>query len=185
MRVTSPGRILYRVRQFGRAVVAPRLPVSAQDLGQAHDMLPPDGWRIFKSMPRTEQHHAMSVWRSIRARGYDQPEAAQAALLHDCAKHGGGVTLVHRVAAVLIKSFAPGMWRRLKHMPEPARRDVRFPLWVHANHPARSAAAAAAAVCLPGAVELIRRHQEELRDDRPPAPIDDLLAAFQAADDEN
>lgn len=185
MAAISPARIVYRVRQFGRAVIAPRLPVDAADLGWARSVLPPDGWRLFAALPRSEQHHALNVWRSLQQRGCDQPEAAQAALLHDCAKHGGGVTLFHRVAAVLLKAFVPGAWQRLKPMAAPPARDVRFPLWVHANHPAQSAAAAAAAGCLPGAVELIRRHQEDLGADRPPSPVEDLLAAFQAADDEN
>jgi hypothetical protein len=58
-------------------------------------------------------------------------------------------------------------------------------VWAHLHHPERGAELAAAAGCDALAVALIRRHQE------PPAAhfgdpaLDGLLAALQAADDDN
>ena len=99
--------------------------------------------------------------------------------------HLGGVTLFHRVAVVLIKAFAPGAWKRLKSAPEPRRRDLRYPLWAHANHPATGAQLAAGVGCLPRAVSLIRRHQESLPQSAARSQEDTLLLALQRADDDN
>jgi hypothetical protein len=117
--------------------------------------------------------------------GDDDPSLAQAALLHDVAKHLGGVTLLHRVAVVLIKALAPAAWQRLKTSPEPSRRNLRYPLWAHANHPATSAQLAATAGCKPLAVSLIRRHQETLLPVTSRSGEDALLLVLQRADDDN
>jgi len=178
-------RAAYRVRQFGRALLAMLRGPDAQDLEQARKVLPPSGWQLFRAMPRADQMHALNVWRSIRKAGWNHLALSQAALLHDVAKHEGGVTLLHRVAVVLIKAFAPGSWQRLKSWPEPSRRDYRYPLWAHANHPRGSAMLAESVGCLAEAVDLIRRHQEPLRSAPPYAAADDLLGALQAADDDN
>ncbi len=136
-------------------------------------------------MPRSDQVHALKVWAALRAGGFDDPALAQAALLHDVAKHLGGVTLFHRVAVVLIKAFAPGAWQRLKTSPEPRRRSMRYPLWAHANHPATSARLASDAGCAPLAVSLMRRHQDAVPAGSAPSREDALLLALQRADDDN
>lgn len=180
---TSP-RPAYRVRQFGQALRARWRGPDERELAKARRALPDAGWRLFRGMPRSDQVHALKVWAAVKAAGHNDPALAQAALLHDVAKHLGGVTLMHRVAVVLVKAFAPGAWRRLKRSPEPARRDLRYPLWAHANHPATSAEIAARAGCLPVAVSLIRRHQEPVPTEGH-RPEDQLLLALQRADDDN
>ncbi len=136
-------------------------------------------------MPRSDQVHALKVWAALRGAGYDDPALAQAALLHDAAKHLGGVTLFHRVAVVLIKAFAPGAWQRIKQSPEPPRRSLRYPLWAHANHPTTGARLAADAGCVAQAVSLIRRHQDAVPPGVDHTREDDLLFALQRADDDN
>lgn len=178
-------RPAYRVRQFGQALRARWRGPDEQELAEAHRTLPAAGWRLFQDMPRSDQVHALKVWAAMRARGFDDPGLAQAALLHDAAKHLGGVTLLHKVAVVLIKAFAPVAWCKLKTSPEPSRRDVRYPLWAHANHPATGAQLAADAGCLPLAVTLIRRHQDSLSADQQNSREDELLLALQRADDDN
>lgn len=185
MRANLPRRVAYRVQQFGRALLATWHGPDRQELEQARAALPQAGWQLFAGMPHAEQRHALSVWRSLKAGGHEQPELAQAALLHDVAKHRGGVGLVHRVAVVLIKALTPGIWRRLKTLAEPPRTDLRYPLWAHAHHPACGAVLASAAGCSPKAVDLIRRHQESLATSQFGKPADALLAALQAADDDN
>lgn len=178
-------RPAYRVRQFGQALRSHWRGPDAQALDDARQILPDAGWRLFQDMPRSDQVHALKVWAAVRALGLDEPALAQAALLHDVAKHLGGVTLLHRVAVVLIKAFAPGAWHRLKTSPQPARRDLRYPLWAHANHPATGAQLAADAGCLPLAVTLIRRHQDSVQASQPRLHEDALLLALQKADDDN
>ena len=90
-------------------------------------------------MPRSDQVHALKVWAAVKLAGFDDPALAQAALLHDVAKHLGGVTLLHRVAVVLIKAFAPGAWRAPEDVSRALAAQLRYPLWAHANHPATSA----------------------------------------------
>ena len=111
-------------------------------------------------MPRNDQHHSLNVLRTLRAASHDEPALLQAALLHDAAKSAGGVTLFHRVAVVLLKIAQPDWATRMAQTLPPARGSLRYPFWVHANHPKLGAEMAAAAGCDPLAVTLIRRHQE-------------------------
>lgn len=178
-------RAAYRVRQFVQAVQSRWRGPDEQELARARRALPDRGWRLFRAMPHSDQVHALHVWQDLKSAGYEEPELDQAALLHDVAKHLGGVTLVHRVAVVLIKAFTPGVWRRLKSAAEPSRRSLLHPLWAHANHPATGAQLAEAAGCLPGAVSLIRRHQEHLPAGDQRSREDVLLLALQRADDDN
>lgn len=185
MNVVLPRRVAYRVQQFGQALLANWREPSREELEEARRLLPQAGWQLFAEMPRAEQKHALGVLHWLKAAGYEQPELTQAALLHDVAKHRGGVTLVHRVIVVLLKAFAPRTWQHLKTVPEPPLADPRHPLWAHANHPAGSAVLAAEAGCSLEAVDLIRRHQEVLTTSEFRTPAEALLAALQAADDNN
>lgn len=178
-------RAAYRVRQFGWAVAAWWRRPSVAELEAARSVLPEAGWRVFSEMPAVDQTHALKVWADLRAAGYDDPALAQAALLHDAAKRSGGVTLLHRVAVVLIKAFAPERWNQLRALPEPPRRSLLYPLWAHANHPLTGARLAEQAGCHPQAVELIRWHQDPLPPAAQRTAQDRLLAALQKADDDN
>jgi hypothetical protein len=178
-------RPIYRVRQFVQAIGARWRGPTPQELTAARKALPDTGWRLFRGMPVVDQVHALKVWRSLREAGFDDPALAQAALLHDVAKHLGHVTLVHRVLVVLIKAFAPRVWQQLKAAPEPVRRSLGYPLWAHANHPTTGARLAAEVRCLPLAVNLIRRHQDDLPSAELRSPEEVLLAALQRADDDN
>jgi hypothetical protein len=178
-------RAAYRVRQFAQALRARRRGPDDRGLALARRSLPDSGWRLFRGMPHSDQVHALKVWSALKAAGFDDPALAQAALLHDVAKHLGGVTLFHRVVVVLIKAFVPGAWRRLKASPEPSRRSLFYALWAHANHPATGAQLAADAGCREQAVSLIRRHQETVSAGQPPSREDELLLALQRADDDN
>ena len=184
-----PHRAFYRVRQFAAALAAYWAPLRASERAEAEAWLPDAAWPLFEGMPRNDQRHSLNVLRTLVASGHDEPALMQAALLHDVAKSTGGVTLFHRVAAVLIKAIRPDWPARIARGPAPARSNLRYPFWAHANHPRLGAELAAAAGCDPLAVTLIRRHQDRQRSSFNGAPSNDvtdhLLAALQAVDDAN
>lgn len=180
MGMIAPRRAAYRARQFFAALNAYLAPLTAADRAVAHAFLPAAAWPLFDAMPRNDQRHSLQVVRALRAGGHDDPALLQAALLHDAAKAAGGVTLLHRVAVVLLKAFWPRWLAGWEGRAAPPRRDPRYPFWAHANHPAIGARLAEAAGCDPLAVVLIRRHQEPTT-----SSPDRLLAALQAADDDN
>lgn len=177
-------RAAYRVRQFLGAIAAYLAPLSTGERAEAHAILPERARSLFEAMPRNDQRHSLQVLRTLRARGCDDLALAQAALLHDAAKAEGGITLLHRVAIVLLKAFRPAWLAGWRERAAPERRDLRYPFWAHMNHPALGAHLAAETGCLPQAVMLIRRHQDPITA-RDGLVFDDNLAALQAADDDN
>lgn len=196
MSATLPRRATYRVRQFFRALAAYLAPLTDAERAEAYAALPDKARSLFDAMPRNDQHHSLAVLRTLRAAGHGEPALLQAALLHDAAKAFAGLTLLHRVAIVLLKAFRPQVLAAWAALPHPPRADLRYPFWAHANHPTTGADMAAAAGCDPLAVLLIRRHQERValsvspcggfsRSDGDFQSLNALLAALQAADDDN
>jgi hypothetical protein len=201
MRLILPRRAAYRVRQFAAAIAAYWAPLRGEERSEARSWLPREAWPLFDGMPRNDQRHGLNVLRTVAAAGYDDRALMQAALLHDVAKSSGRGTLFHRVAVVLLKAVRPDWLARVAQSPAPARGDPRYPFWAYANHPRLGAEMAAAAGCDPLAVTLIRQHQEtsggaEERGGRgaegqgswgtrETTLADNLLAALQAADDDN
>jgi hypothetical protein len=178
-------RAPYRVWQFVRAVQAHLTPLSEAERAETQAILPERAWSLFDVMPASDRRHSLSVLHALQAKGYDDPALLQAALLHDCAKHEGGIRLWHRVAIVLVKAFQPEWPARWENVPPPQRGGWRYPFWVHANHPALGAELAAAAGCDPMAVALVRRHQERPSKTAGDSLTGRLVAALQAADDDN
>jgi hypothetical protein len=185
MRVIDPRRPLYRSRQFFLALGAGLSPLTLEERDLAGEHLPRSARDLFDAMSRADQRHSLKVAAALHAAGYDHPALLQAALLHDCAKREGGVRLWHRVALVLLKAFWPALAAHWAAQPAPARADWRYPMWAHLHHPERGAELAAAAGCDPLAVTLIRRHQEPPTAHAGDPSLDELLAALQAADDDN
>jgi len=189
MGVTWLHRAVYRVRQFGSALATRGRPLAEVERVEVRAWLPTAAWPLFDAMPRNDQHHSLNVLCALRASGHAEPALMQAALLHDVAKSTGGVTLFHRIAVVLLKTGRTDWAARLTQTPAPTRGALCYPFWVHANHPGLGAGMAAAAGCDPLAVTLIRRHQETERSTLNVGtlnvPTDRLLAALQAADDDN
>jgi hypothetical protein len=178
-------RISYRIGQFFRVSAASLSPLSAAEAAEARAHLPATAWPLFAATARADQRHGLSVLRAMLAAGHTESALLQAALLHDCAKTAGGVRLWQRVAAVLLKAFAPRRLARLAAQPAPRPADPRRGLWDYVNHPQRGAELAAVAGCDPLAVALIVQHQERgaVFPDDPLAR--QLLVALQAADEDN
>ena len=119
----------YRMRQFAqRARDVWPAAGGTLERTEVRAWLPVAAWPLFSAMPHNDQHHSLIVMRVLRAAGHTEPALMQAALLHDVAKSTGGVTLLHRVAVVLIKIMWPGWLARLAQAPAPARRAPALPL---------------------------------------------------------
>lgn len=174
--VSIPSSVIYRVRQFARALGAK---VQPEELHLVKGYLTPVQLELFRSMPRNDQRHGLDVFGTLLQEGYTDRALLQAALLHDVGKAGRGLRLWHRVAIVLIRAVRPELVLRMAR-DEPG--NWRYPFYVHLHHAAWGAELAQRAGCLPLAVELIRRHQDPL-----PAAWREarLLAALQAADGDN
>jgi len=165
-----------RARQFLRAATAR---VAEAERAEAARILGADLSPLFLSMSVWDQRHGLSVCGRLRRRGLETPELLRAALLHDCGKTGARIRLWHRVASVLLRALAPGLWRS-DFWDAPG--TWRYPFHVYREHPALGARMAAEARGSEAVAELIRLHEDP---SAPPQTADGSeLAALQAADRE-
>jgi hypothetical protein len=156
----------------------------------ARRVLEPDALPLFAAMPADAQQHSLQVLRTLWAAGYDHPDLAVAALLHDAGKLAaaqGGVALGlwQRGPLVLMERLAP-RWLRRWAVDDP-RAGWRYALYVHLEHAAIGAQWAAAHGCSRLACWLIEHHQDTGASDTG-GRFDDaqrLLAALQWADGAN
>jgi len=164
----------YRIGQFWRALTAQIAPAERAWLA---GWLTPAGLALFQALPRQDQRHSLDVARALSYAGHADPDLLAAALLHDCAKAGAGLTVWHRTLIVLLKACRPQWLERCGQAPSGWRR----PFWVHVRH-AELGAARVEAACYPElAVWLIRHHHT------PAAGLSaggrrDLLGALQRED---
>jgi hypothetical protein len=170
---------VYRVRQFlwaaGAWVRSEEVEVAVLDR-----YLPPPAVEVFQAMPRYDQRHALTVFRTLQQQGHVEPDLLAAALLHDVGKsvpHGKGLRLWHRVAAVLLRTVWPGS---LEQLAQDKPGNWRRPFFVQQHHAAFGAELAQQTACSFITVDLVRHHED------PPEQTDNsLLAALQAADSKN
>src|SRR4051812_46000042 len=102
-------RVFYRLGQFWQGRAAQVSPADYQEAARA---LPPAALSLFHQMPVDAQRHSLNVLHAVRAAGYEQPDLAVAALLHDCgkvaaAKGGVAIGLWLRGPLVLLSLFLP------------------------------------------------------------------------------
>ena len=178
-------RVRYRVWQFASAIRAGQTPLSETQIREVQGLLPEQAWPLFAAMPRHDQRHAIDVLHTLQASGEVPPPLAQAALLHDCAKHRGGIRLWHRVAVVLVRVCAPGRMEKWCEMEPLGAHDWRHPFWAHVHHPENGARLAEQAACDPLAVTLIRFHGETPPPGALAAQGGLLLDRLRTADDDN
>ncbi|KAF0109340.1 MAG: hypothetical protein FD146_384 [Anaerolineaceae bacterium] len=166
-------RLAYRSRQFRRALLTTRRPVTDDLL---RPRLSPAQIFLFRRMQPSEQAHAFQVYERLTAAGQTDPHLLAAALLHDAGKVLAPLSPLDRALVVLARHFLPEAARRWGS-GDPC--GLRRPFVTAAQHPAWGADLAAAAGASPRACGLIRRHQDV------PAADDALLAALQEVDDKN
>ena len=176
----TPGRILYRARQFWDALF---LAPSLDDLDLISQDLTAEQMALFRQMHRSEQAHSLRVMRAVMDASdvfsvEQRKNLRQAALLHDVGKKRYPLRLWERVLIVLVKAFMPD---RLQEWGEGKPRGWRRAFVVARQHPLWGAQMAAEAGAPPLAVSLIERHQELL--DPAAKTLDDrLLRLLQSAD---
>jgi hypothetical protein len=170
---------IYRIRQFLHAANALIRPETASEAA-ASRMLPPAAVSLFRSMPRYDRQHALSVANTLKEQGHTDEDLLVAALLHDVGKTalaGGALRLWHRVAVVLLRVLGPGLLQRIGR-EQPG--SWRYPFFVQQHHSAISAELAREAGCSEVSVALIRHHEDPSAEGG-----DHLLEALQAADGMN
>jgi len=166
-------RLAYRTRQFWNALLSPRKRVETEVL-LPH--LSPSQIVLFRRMQPSEQAHAYQVFERLKAAGQTEPDLLAAALLHDVGKILVPLSLPDRVVIVLGKRL---FRRRARRWGEGTLSRLRRPFVVASHHPGWGADLAKQAGASSRTVDLIRHHQDISSADNP------LLAALQAADDEN
>ncbi len=169
---------LYRARQFLNALRA--RPVDGQGLELARRYLPPRAAALFEAMSPADQAHSLAVLQALLDRGYRDRPLLQAALLHDVAKARIGIW--HRTAVILLNAVSPDLVRRAA---SPDEQSWRYPFYLSVHHPALGAELAERAGLDPGAVLLIRRHQDPLPADGPDDEQKTWQKALKAVDDRN
>jgi hypothetical protein len=171
-------RLVYRTRQFKTAVFGPNGQVETESLTP---YLCPLQIVLFRRMQLSEQAHAYQMLEQLKADGETDPDLLTAALLHDVGKVLFPLSPLERVVIVMGKRF---FRQNVARWGEGTSKRIGRPFIVAARHPEWGADLAEQAGASPNTVELIRRHHESL----PPKPgsqIEHLLAALQAADDNN
>lgn len=175
---------VYRVRQFARAAGAwiwpDRVGGDRTSQGLPDAYLSPAGLALFQAMPRYDRAHALAVFDALQEAGHGDPDLLAAALLHDAGKTvhpKGRLHLWHRVAAVLVRVWQPGL---LEQVGQDRPGSWRRAFFVQAHHAELSAELARQAGCSPRTAALIRHHE-----DPPDTSQDPVLAALQAADSRN
>jgi hypothetical protein len=161
----------HRIRQFFRAVLG-GVPVGERAI--VNDILSPAQAALFWRMDRCDQRHGLDVCQTLRAAGHQDVALLAAALLHDVGKSGARLTVLHRVAIVLIDGLAPGWLARWAN----GGKGWRAPFVAHLQHAQIGAAWAQAAGSSTEMVMLIRQHHA-------PIPQNKQLIALQQADKGN
>jgi HD domain len=178
-------RILYRARQFWHALNA--TPTS-EDLALACSVLTPAQMTAFYRLQPSEQHHAISVLRKLKAQGETHPDLLVAALLHDVGKCQARLQPWDRALIVLAQAIAPQKAKQWATESDKAltkrRKGWRRAFFVAQDHPEWGAHIARGAGASPLVEALIRRHQEA--SGQPAQSLEDrLLLKLQLADDDS
>ena len=171
-------RLTYRARQFWNALLSPSKRVPSEAL-LPH--LSSTQLILFRRMQPAEQVHAYQIFRHLETNGRATPDLLTAALLHDVGKIMVPISIFDRIVIVLGNHLFRKAARR---WAEGTPRGLRQPFVVAAHHAEWGADLACQAGATPLTVELIRRHHDSPRRN-PESHTEHLLAALQAADDEN
>lgn len=193
-RALFPVRLFWRIRQFVRGITAH---VDADEMLVVAHLLPKAALARFCALPLDAQRHSLNVLYTLYEAGWDDPDLAAAALLHDVGKVAGdaaGVVLSPwlRSALVLLDVLAPNKMADLG--ADDPTQGWRYLLYVHREHPAMGASWAMQDGCSALSCWLIAHHQDKLdwkkvdwskSDRRTAHSQEQLLALLQWADSQN
>ncbi len=159
---SQAARVRYRVQQFVRGF---RAKVDADEQAAALALLPETAWPLFTAMPLDARRHSLNVLATLKTAGYEDPDLAAAALLHDMGKiaaqeAGLSINLWMRGPLVMTEAVAPD-FLRAQARSEP-NAGWRYAIHVHLEHPAIGAERARAAGCSELTCWLIAHHQDNL-----------------------
>lgn len=184
MKALLPVRIFWRIRQFIRGVFAH---VNADEMLEVTRALPKAAVCRFCQMPLDGQRHSLNVLYTLQAAGWNDPDLAAAALLHDVGKVAGDAANIRlspwlRGPLVLLTALAPDKMETLAS-DDPAT-GWHYLLYIHREHPAIGAAWAGADGCSELTCWLIEHHQDK-SDRKPVENREELLALLRWADSRN
>ena len=171
-------RLRYRLGQLRDNLTAG--PLSAAARRKVVAALSPGELALFDRFSLADQWHSYRVLCDLRQAGYNDPDLATAALIHDVGKTRYPLTAWDRTLIVLGAVLFP---RRSVVWGQGRVDSWRRPFVVRARHPEWGAEMAAAAGASPAAVALIGRHQDKSAE--VPDELAELLRALQWADDRN
>jgi hypothetical protein len=171
-------RLAYRSRQFRNSLFSSREQLPNEDL-PGH--LTPTQLSLFQQMQPAEQAHAYTIFKHLETSGQTDSDLLCAALLHDVGKILHPLSIYDRVLIVLGRRFFPGAARRWA-AGKPS--GLGLPFVVAAHHAEWGAELATRAGANTRTAELIHHHHDTPVQN-PDSHTQRLLAALQAADDEN
>lgn len=151
-------RILYRIRQFGRAFSTH---TSLLGLEGAQRRLNPEQWEIFTQLQPSEQGHAVAMYLKLLEQGEIQPDLLVAALLHDIGKLCYRMKPLERAMVILVRAVNLNQSQHWGSLPPAGWESL--PGWrkafiVSEQHPAWGAEMALHAGATPLTETLIREH---------------------------
>jgi putative nucleotidyltransferase with HDIG domain len=168
----------YRLQQLRDNLWAAPLPAAAR--AEIAGLLTPSENNLFDHFSLADQQHSYRVLRALMDAGYNHPDLLAAALLHDIGKTRYPLSVWDRILIVVGGTLFP---RHAIGWGNGPFDGWRRPFVVRARHPAWGAEMAAAAGSQARVVELIRRHQDKLVQERD--EVGWLLARLQSADDQS
>jgi hypothetical protein len=139
-------------------------------------LLTAEEWRLVQRLGPADRRHLLAVHTELVREGYRDRDLLKAALLHDVGKVDsyGRVTVVHRVAKVLLNAGSPEL---LARAAAGKGRGLRHGLYLAVNHPAVGAELARDAGTSERTCWLIAHHDDGT------IPEDPELVALRAIDE--
>ena len=175
---------IYRIRQTWHALTAKP---DRLEIDETKAFLTPDQFSLFNQLQFSEQSHSIRIYQQMRQDGIEQPDLLKAALLHDVGKNRCPLHLWDRIIIVLGRRFTPWIFDTISG-EEPV--GWKRPFVVSRKHAEWGARMAAAAGSSQLTVELINRHEQELKpgestptfNHTSELTVEDLLALLQQYD---